>query len=113
MVHVFEALAQSRQVSERDLVLADQLLAERLKVAGYDFPPLIKRHELTELLALLAEDSRHTANIGRLGTPQPLAKEHRGHVDAGQDVADVVQDAGGDFRHARLARRCTQLLMYP
>ena len=41
--------------------------------------------------------------IAQLGTLDILRDQSGGDVDAVEDIADVMEDVGGDFRHARHA----------
>src|SRR5579871_158179 len=64
-----------------------------------------------ELGSLLLQQIRDAAEAVDLRLLDAIREQARGDVDAVQDVADVVQDIRGDFRHAGLARGRHQLLV--
>ena len=63
------------------------------------------------MIALLFEHRGDSGESGSLGRLDPLIEQVRGHVDAVQDVADVVEHTAGNFSHPRLTGGKHQGLM--
>ena len=61
------------------------------------------------MAVLLAQHGGGAAQIGELGTTQPVGHQRGGDAHAVEDIADVVQHAGGHVGHARAARGVDQL----
>ena len=59
--------------------------------------------EISQVGWVFIEQIDHFGEAGGAGGADGIDDEIGGDVDAVEDVADVVQHAGGHFRHARLA----------
>ena len=88
-----------------------QLVGQLDDEAGDEFALGIGGEEAGEVGLVLLEEAAELDEAGHFRAAQLLADEGGGDVDAVEDVADVVEDAGGDLGHAGLARGIHQLLV--
>ena len=111
---VLDVLAQQRRPRSSISVCSPaKLVGHRAEIFGQEFAFRVGGQEFAEVAVLLAQHGGGAAQIGELGLPQPVADEGGGDADAVEHVADVVQDAGGHFGHAGLARGFEQPAVEP
>jgi len=78
---------------------------------GSDFPFASLVRKAARVLLVLLQQRRDAGEMRDLRFPQAIRDEHRGDVHAVEHVADIVQHAGRDLRHAGLAGGGEQLLV--
>src|SRR5690242_3847253 len=110
---MLKALAQRCHMLKGCVGILDELLTQRLEIVRNELAALIARHEFSELRALGLQQSGHIAYPGYFGTLQPVVHQSRAHVNASEEVTDIVQYAGCNFRHSSLASGGAQLIVYP
>jgi hypothetical protein len=92
-------------------VLRVESLAQLREVAGYLPAACVGAQKRAQLLALSCKQRGDAAHVADARVPQSCLHQRGGDAQAVQDVADTVQNPGGDFRHARIARGIAQLLL--
>ena len=113
VLDVLEIVAQQRELVERGALIVLQRVAERGEVLRNALAALVVRDELTHAGALLEQQRCQARDALGLRLSDALGDEARRYVDAVENVADIVQNVGGDLRHARFARGRHQLLVHP
>src|ERR1019366_5052651 len=105
-------------VKREQLQLFQQVVALRMEVAaqfdqiGQHAPALrVPAEELRKVAGVLLQHANQSYQIVHPRLPNPARKQRSGYIHAVQDVAHVVQDAGGNLGHARLARECDEPLL--
>jgi hypothetical protein len=108
---VLNVAAQRRQFRGGCITLADEIRGKLLQI-GRQVLTLSTRQEGHQVVRVLAQQRSGPREPGALRFLDALCDQACRDVHAVEYVADVVQDIGGHFRHARLPRCDEQLLVY-
>src|ERR1700674_72056 len=92
-------------------VFGHQKFSELGEISWELLSDLIVGEIISEITVARSKKGGCFRQFGRLRAAQFLHHQARGDIDAVQDVSDVVQDPGRNFRHAREARSLEQLLL--
>ncbi len=93
-------------------LLGREPLRERVDKCRQLFALGVRSEETGQIVRVFLERVRDIREMRDPRFAQAVGNQHRGNVHAVEDVADVVQHAGGDFRHARLPRNLDQVGMH-
>ena len=100
---VFDIGRKRLEFVQHFLLFAGQVFGQVAQVGGQLFAFRVLGQKGGKIGGMGVEEGDGPGKIGELGTADFVEQERAGDIDAVEDVADVVQDAGGDVSHAGLA----------
>lgn len=101
-LNVLDIAVQILHFAQHVGVLGDQVAGERFQVSRQHLPFRVVSQKLCQIAAMLVQQRQCLAEFIHPRLAQALVQEGDGDIDAVENVADVVQCAGGDFGHAGL-----------
>ena len=110
---VFDVLAQRIQFLEGGLLFRHEVRRQLAQVIRQLAASGILGQEAAQIGGVLLQQGGGFAHIGELGIFGLVGHERRREVDTVEHVANVMQDAGGDFGHAGLTGGFQQDAMDP
>src|ERR1039458_2183964 len=111
LLDMIDVVAQRTELLESEPLVSLQLLRELRQVSRQLPAALVRGQERSQIRLALLEQGRCPAEPRHFRILDALSHEARRDVDAGEDVADILEYVQYDFRHSREARGIEQLLV--